>query len=103
MVIFEVFVIGHAKGTLGEKQLDNEPESTDQAKKYPDQRNNSTPQLDSEPESADKAKKYPDQRNNSTPQLFIADLKTSREVQKRMPSREASPQGHWLLHSCSFN
>ena len=76
---------------LGEKQLDNEPGSTDRARKYPDQRNNSTPQLDSDPESADKAKKYPDKRNNSTPQLFFADSKTSREVQKRMPSRAVSP------------
>ena len=54
-------------------------------------------QLDSEPESADKTKKHPDQRNNFTPQLFIADLKTSREVQKRMPSRAALQQGDGFL------
>ena len=50
-------------------------------------------QLDSEPESTDKAKKYADQQNNSTPQLFVADSKTSREVQKRIPSKEAPHQG----------
>ena len=43
-------------------------------------------QLDSEPESADKAKKYADQRNNSTPQLFIAD---SKENKPRSPEANA--------------
>ena len=44
-------------------------------------------------ENTDRAEKHPDEQNNSTRQLLMADSKTDREMQQRVPSRwGASPR-----------